>query len=113
MDKFFKNMMLYLLVIMIAVTLIDAHGSQKSSKREIDYTSFLTNVEEGNVSKVVITDNVLKGTLSDGTEFVATVPQNDSELLPKLRSKNVNIKVENPIEPPWWSSILMSALPVR
>lgn len=112
MDKFFKNMMLYLLVIMIAVTLIDAHGSQKSSKREIDYTSFLTNVEEGNVSKVVITDNVLKGTLSDGTEFVATVPQNDSELLPKLRSKNVNIKVENPIEPPWWSSILMSALPV-
>lgn len=112
MEKFFKNMMLYLLVIMIAVTLIDAHGSQKSSKHEIDYSGFMTKVEEGSVARVVITDNVLKGTLSDGTEFVATVPPNDNELITKLRNKNVNIKVENPIEPPWWSSLLMSVLPM-
>lgn len=112
MEKFFKNMMLYLLVIMIAVTLIDAHGSQKSSKHEIDYSGFMTKVEEGSVARVVITDNVLKGTLSDGTEFVATVPPNDTELITKLRNKNVNIKVENPIEPPWWSSLLMSVLPM-
>lgn len=105
-------MMLYLLVIMIAVTLIDAHGSQKSSKHEIDYSGFMTKVEEGSVARVVITDNVLKGTLSDGTEFVATVPPNDTELITKLRNKNVNIKVENPIEPPWWSSLLMSVLPM-
>ncbi|MDO4203457.1 MAG: ATP-dependent zinc metalloprotease FtsH [Selenomonadaceae bacterium] len=112
MEKFFKNMMLYLLVIMIAVTLIDSHGSQKGSKKEIDYTGFMTKVEEGSVAKVTITDNVIRGSLSDGTEFTATVPQNDNEIIGKLRAKNVNIKVENPIEPPWWSSVLMSVLPV-
>lgn len=112
MEKFFKNIVLYLLIIMIAVTLIDANSATKSGKREMDYTGFMTNVEEGNVAKVTITDNVLKGTLSDGTEFVATVPHNDAELISKLRSRNVNIKVENPIEPPWWSSVLMSILPI-
>ncbi|MBP2631459.1 MAG: ATP-dependent metalloprotease FtsH [Firmicutes bacterium] len=63
------------------------------------------------VEKVTIVDNVIKGTLTDGTEFMTVTPD-DPTLIGNLRDKGVNIKAERTPEPPWWTTIFSSVLPM-
>lgn len=63
------------------------------------------------VEKVTIVDNVIKGTLTDGTEFMAVTPD-DPTLIGTLRDKGVDIKAEKTPEPPWWTTIFSSVLPM-
>ena len=114
MDKFMKNVALYLLIIFVAISAIDFFSQQQQPKvQEMHYTDFMKQVEDGQVSKVVLVENVIKGTLSDGTEFKAVMPgfpYQEDNLVDKLQAKN--IKAENPPEPPWWSSLISSLLPI-
>ena len=115
MNRFFKSVVFYLLIILVAVSIIDYFSAKPVSKQEVNYSSFLQEVDKGNVAKVVLVENVVKGTLKDGTEFVTTtpnVPHADKNLLGRLQTKNVEIKAENPPEPPWWSAVLSSVLPM-
>ena len=116
MDKFMKNVALYLLIIFVAISAIDFFSQQQQPKvQEMHYTDFMKQVEEGQVSKVVLVENVIKGTLSDGTEFKAVMPgfpYQEDNLVDKLQAKNIDIKAENPPEPPWWSSLISSLLPI-
>ena len=75
MDKFMKNVALYLLIIFVAISAIDFFSQQQQPKvQEMHYTDFMKQVEDGQVSKVVLVENVIKGTLSDGTEFKSVMP---------------------------------------
>lgn len=116
MDKFMKNVALYLLIIFVAISAIDFFSQQQQPKvQEMHYTDFMKQVEDGHVSKVVLVENVIKGTLSDGTEFKAVMPgfpYQEDNLVDKLQAKNIDIKAENPPEPPWWSSLISSLLPI-
>jgi len=116
LDKFMKNVALYLLIIFVAISAIDFFSQQQQPKvQEMHYTDFMKQVEDGQVSKVVLVENVIKGTLSDGTEFKAVMPgfpYQEDNLVDKLQAKNIDIKAENPPEPPWWSSLISSLLPI-
>lgn len=116
MDKFMKNVALYLLIIFVAISAIDFFSQQQQPKvQEMHYTDFMKQVEDGQVSKVVLVENVIKGTLSDGTEFKSVMPgfpYQEDNLVDKLQAKNIGIKAENPPEPPWWSSLISSLLPI-
>ena len=116
MDKFMKNVALYLLIIFVAISAIDFFSQQQQPKvQEMHYTDFMKQVEDGQVSKVVLVENVIKGTLSDGTEFKAVMPgfpYQEDNLVDKLQAKNIDIKAENPPEPPWWSGLISSLLPI-
>ena len=116
MDKFMKNVALYLLIIFVAISAIDFFSQQQQPKvQEMHYTDFMKQVEDGQVSKVVLVENVIKGTLSDGTEFKAVMPgfpYQEDNLVDKLQARNIDIKAENPPEPPWWSSLISSLLPI-
>lgn len=116
MDKFMKNVALYLLIIFVAISAIDFFSQQQQPKvQEMHYTDFMKQVEDGQVSKVVLVENVIKGTLSDGTEFKSVMPgfpYQEDNLVDKLQTKNIDIKAENPPEPPWWSSLISSLLPI-
>lgn len=115
MNKFFKSIGLYLLIILVTISIIDYFSVKSNTKQEINYTAFLQEVDNGSVTKVVMVENVIRGTLSDGTEFTTVTPgkpNSDATLLSRLKDKKVEIKAENPPEPPWWSAVLSSVLPM-
>ena len=115
MNKFLRNIGLYLLIILIAISVIDHFSAKGPVNHEINYTEFISQVDQGEVSKVVIVENNIKGTLSDGTEFTTVAPgfpNQDDSLINRLQEKNVDIKAENPPEPPWWTTLLSSLLPI-
>ena len=111
MNKFFKNVLFYLLIIMVIIWMFDLYGEKNSKLADISYTSFMQHVQQDEIKQVTIVDNVISGKLKDGKEF-STVAPNDSKLVEKLEAKKVDIKAELPPQPPWWMSILSSILPM-
>lgn len=115
MNKFLRNVGFYLLIILVAISVIDYFSTKNTTKHEVEYTQFLQQLDDGQVTKVVIVQNTIKGTLADGTEFTTITPEapnNDPKLYEKLTAKGVDIAAENPPEPPWWSTMLSSVLPL-
>ena len=111
MNKFFKNVLFYLLIIMVIIWMFDLYGEKNSKPADISYTIFMQHVQQDEIKQVTIVDNVISGKLKDGKEF-STVAPNDSKLVEKLEAKKVDIKAELPPQPPWWMSILSSILPM-
>jgi cell division protease FtsH len=111
LNKFFKNVLFYLLIIIVMIWMFDFYGEKNAKPSEISYSSFLQHVQQDEIKQVTIVDNVISGKLKDGKDF-STVAPNDSKLVEKLESKNVDIKAELPPQPPWWMSILSSLLPM-
>jgi cell division protease FtsH len=111
LSKFFRNVSFYLLIIIIAISIIDYYSSRTVTKQEVSYTQFLQQVNDQNVERVTIVDNTIKGKLKDGQEFTTITP-NDPTLINTLRDKGVDIKAEQPPQPPWWTTIFSSVLPM-
>lgn len=115
MNKFLRNVGFYLLIILVAITVIDHFSVDTSNKQEINYTEFVKQVDDKNVAKVVMQNSNIKGTLKDGTEFATITPgypNSDEELVKTLRDNGVDIKAENPPETPWWTTLFSSLLPM-
>lgn len=111
LNKFFRNVSFYLLIIIIAISIIDYYSSRTTPKQEVSYTQFLKQVEDQKVERVTIVENTIRGKLKDGQEF-STITPDDPTLINQLREKGVDIKAEQPPQPPWWTTIFSSILPI-
>ena len=115
MNKFLRNVGFYLLLILVVISCIDYFSMQKTTRQEVGYTQFLQEVNAGNVEKVTIVQNTLRVTGTDGKEYTTVTPDapnSDPGLYDKLAAKNINVTAENPPEPPWWSQMFSSILPI-
>ena len=111
-NKNYRNIGLYLLMLIITVSIISSFFEPKSATlQELTYSEFLKEVEINNVSKVTIVDNSIAGILMDGTEF-STYSPDDPEMINTLRSKNIVIEAKPPIKVSWWMQLLSSLLPM-
>lgn len=111
MNRFFKNVTFYLLIIIVAIWMIDYYSASTVSKTNITYSAFMKHVQQDEVKQVTIVDNVISGKLKDGKDFSTVAPSDDS-LIPTLRARDIEIKAEPPPQPPWWTTILSSLLPM-
>lgn len=111
MNRFFKNVTFYLLIIIVAIWMIDYYSASTVNKTDITYSAFMKHVQQDEVKQVTIVDNVISGKLKDGKDFSTVAPSDDS-LIPTLRAHDIEIKAELPPQPPWWTTILSSLLPM-
>ena len=112
MSKFVRNVALYLLVIIVAVTVVDSFIGNKTDKSESTYTNFLTQLQQKKVDSVQITaDHSITGQLKDGSSFTTYAPT-DAALMPALKDSDVNVVAKPPEQPSWWMSALASIVPV-
>ena len=111
-NKNYRNIGLYLLMLIITVSIISSFFEPKSTtQQELTYSEFLKEVEINNVSKVTIVDNTITGMLMDGTEF-STYSPDDPEMINTLRTKNIVIEAKPPVKVSWWMQLLSSLLPM-
>jgi len=111
LNKFFRNVGFYLLIIIVAISIIDYYSSKTTTKTEVSYTAFLKQVEDQKVERVTIVDNTIRGKLKDGQEFTLVTPS-DPTLINTLRERKIDIKAELPPQPPWWTTLFSSLLPM-
>ncbi|MAI76282.1 MAG: cell division protein FtsH [Pelagibacteraceae bacterium TMED65] len=91
-NNFLKNVAIWLLIGFLVFLIIDFYKSNDASQRTapISYSNFLTELQNGNVSRVEIRGNNIKGEYSNGSLFSTYAP-NDMSLIEKLEKNNVEI----------------------
>ena len=112
-----RNLAFYALMFFVVWTVADymSGSHQTAQATALGYSDFTEKVKAGDVDKVVIVQNNIRGTLKDGTEFTTIAPDapsNDRDLYTRLSEKGVTISAENPPEPPWWQTLLTSLIPI-
>ena len=112
MNKFVKNVALYVFLMVIAVAIFNTFVHPQEKFAEMAYSDFVSQIEKRNVASVVMTENSIKGKLKDGTEFSTYIPNNDMQIVEKMTEGNVVITAKPPEQPSWWMSLLSSLLPI-
>lgn len=112
MNKFVKNVALYVFLMVIAVAIFNTFVHPQDKLAEMAYSDFVSQIEKKNVASVVMTENSIKGKLKDGTEFSTYIPNNDMKIVEKMTEGNVVITAKPPEQPSWWLSLLSSLLPI-
>jgi cell division protease FtsH len=111
LNQFYKNISLWLVVVLMMVMLYNIFNQQQTAQTDIGYSEFLSMVEKDRVQSVVIQGQELYFTDASGARFKSFAP-NDAELIPLLRSNGVDIKAKPPAESSWLMSIVVSWLPM-
>ncbi len=112
MNRFLRNVLLYLLIIVSLIMMFDRFSETgETKKEELTYTDFLRYVQTEQVQGVTIVENTIKGKLKDGKEFTTVTPTG-TDIVKVLEEKKVDIKAELPPQQPWWMNLLTSLLPM-
>ncbi len=115
MNRIFKNLAVYLLIVLLAASIIRLSTPTEKQVAEWDLTHFYQAVDQGQVQEVTITpqDSIVKidGVLKNGERFTVNA-LTGTNLIDRLTEKGVVVKPQLPQQPPWWTSLLGSLLPI-
>jgi cell division protease FtsH len=111
LNSFYKNISLWLVIILMIVMLYNIFNQQQLSETTVGYSEFITMVDNDYVQDVLIQGNELLITDKSGSRFKVYAPE-DADLIRILRGKNVSITAKPPAESPWFVSVLVSWLPM-
>ena len=108
--KDWRNLVWYLLSILMFVSIITTYFNEPTPAEEIDFSNFLTQVTSGNIQDVSIktTEQSVYATAKDGAKYKSYYV-NYPEFISELRSSNVTLNV-NPTDSGWFWGMLMQAL---
>jgi len=111
LNPFYKNLALWLVIMLMVVMLYNLFNRKGLDETYINYTEFLSMVDEERVTEVVIQGQELFVTDINRNRFKVYAPQ-DSDLIKMLRENKVAISVRPPTDTPWYMSILVSWFPM-
>jgi len=115
LKKASKNVGMYIILIVLVVSLVNVFLTPDGNKagqtvEVLPYSQFLNEVDLGNVTKVKIDREQLKGTLKSGKEFTTYIL--DPGTLPsEISKKGVEVEVVPPPKNSWLTALLTSLLP--
>ena len=94
--NFSRNAALWIIIVLLLFALFSFFQNNMSGGRqaEIAYSTFLNNVEQGDVTSVVIQGSEITGTDSNGRTFMTRATDNLDGLIPTLRAGGVNFTVK-------------------
>ena len=97
MNSTVKTVIFWVVILLAAVALWQVVKNANSGQKvqEINFSRFMTEVDQGTVKDVTLTGMEAKGKLGDGSQFHTTVPANYPEMIKKLQDKGVSITVQD------------------
>ena len=118
MQKQFKNVTIFLLLVLMVVSLYMISADTQPQARELSYMGeFRPMVTQGQIASVEVRPQgndttVYTGKLKNGTEFYTQGPTDDT-ISAFLEENGVTNVVYNGVpEPSFWSQLLLSLLPI-
>lgn len=108
MNKFFRGISLYLLLAIIAVSIISSLYSPGNTARELYYSEFVRHLENNQIASVkMVGEQRIEGTMRDGTPFVSSVPYGKmADIADRLEERGVQSTAQAPEPAPWWITLL-------
>jgi len=109
-NKPMKNLLFWISAGILIILLVSLFQSPSTAKKDINFSQFMTEAEQGNVDEVTIQENQIQGKFRDGQTFKTVLPAGYNDLIKILRDNKVNIIVKDTSRSPIFT-ILMSWFP--
>lgn len=113
MSDMAKNLILWLVIAVVLMSVFQSFGPGDSAGRQVDYTTFVQEIGQSKVQDVQFDNRELKVTRRDGTDYVTYMPVlQDPKLLDDLINNKVQVRGTPPEEPSILASIFISWFPM-
>ncbi|AFT78288.1 ATP-dependent metalloprotease FtsH [Alteromonas macleodii str. 'Black Sea 11'] len=113
MSDMAKNLILWLVIAVVLMSVFQSFSPSESSRSQTDYTTFLREAEQGNIREVRINNSgEIRGTKRSGETFQTFVPYFDDKLISDLVKNDVRVYGEPPEEQSLLTSIFISWFPM-
>jgi cell division protease FtsH len=109
-----KTVIFWLVIVLSAFLLwqVVRTGSNGPKEQPINFSKFLSEVDQGNVNEVTITAQEVRGKFKDNTGFNTTAPANYPDMIKNLRDKGVNINIRDVTNGSWPLQLLGTWAPL-
>ena len=110
MNNMAKNLILWVIIAVVLMSVFNNFGPRRSAVPKIDYSAFIAEVKTGNVVKVEMEGHTIRGTRADNQQFTTNAPQSpeDPGLIGDLLSAGVAVQVKPPEQPSLLVQILLN-----
>jgi len=110
-SQFQKNLALWLVISLLMIMLFNMMTQKNTEQKQINYTEFLSAVEDGQVNSITFQGNKVTGKFSDGSKFQTYAPM-DEQLIPELKKKGITIEAKPMDDQGFWFTLLISWGPI-
>ncbi|MCW5196678.1 ATP-dependent zinc metalloprotease FtsH [Buchnera aphidicola (Pemphigus obesinymphae)] len=107
-----KNLILWLVIAVVFMSIFQSFNSDDGNIRRIDYSTFLSEVNQDQVREVHINGHEINVIKKNNNKYKTYLPINDARLLDNLLVKNVKVVGEAPEETSLITSIFISWFPM-
>ena len=112
MNDMAKNLLLWLVIAAVLLTVFN-NFSVQSPTEQLNYSQFITEVQNERVRKVVIDGLVISGERSDSSRFETVRPLlDDPKLIDDLLEHNVVVEGRKPEQQSLWTQLLVASFPI-
>ena len=85
-----KNLILWLVIAVVLMSVFQSFGPSESNGRKVDYSTFLQEVNNDQVREARINGREINVTKKDSNRYTTYIPVQDPKLLDNLLTKNVS-----------------------
>ncbi|HYA46461.1 MAG TPA: ATP-dependent zinc metalloprotease FtsH [Burkholderiales bacterium] len=111
MNNLFKNLVIWLVIGLVLMTVFNQFNTRQSAQAPMDYSQFIEEVKAGRIAEVVIEGRNLKAKTNDGKTVTSYSP-GDIWLVSDLLKYGVKIKAKPEEEPSLLMNIFVSWFPM-
>jgi len=111
LNKRYRTASLYILLIIIAFSIISFLSGGEDKIETPDYMTFHSQVENGMVASLTIEGNQGSGEYTDGRKFEVYLPVEDEEMRTTMKDNIPILKYAQTPTAPWWTAVLSYVIP--
>ena len=112
MNDMTKNLLLWLVIAAVLVTVMNNFSSQDETGK-LNYSTFIEEVKSGAVNEVTVDGFVITGRRVDGSNFETVRPAiQDNGLMGDLLDHNVSVVGKQPERQSMWMQLLVASFPI-
>ncbi|HZP18481.1 MAG TPA: ATP-dependent metallopeptidase FtsH/Yme1/Tma family protein, partial [Terriglobales bacterium] len=113
MNSTVKTVVFWLVILLSAVLLWTVVKNSSSGQKDVEksFSQFMTDVNQGNVAKVTINGQEVRGEYKDRTQFHTTAPATYPDMYKTLQDKGVVVNIRD-ISSGGWPTWLFNLAPV-
>ncbi len=112
MNDMAKNLILWLIIAAVLVTVMNNFSSPSESTK-LNYSDFIQQVQDGGVKRVTVDGFIISGVRGDGSSFETVRPAiQDNGLIKDLMDNNVEIVGKQPEQQSIWTQLLVASFPI-
>ncbi len=114
MSDMAKNLILWVVIAVVLMSVFQGYSPSSSSSQKMDYSTFLDNVRDGQVATVEVKSDqrTIEGSKRTGEKFTTIMPLYDQDLINDLDRKGITMKGQEAEESGFLTQIFISWFPM-